>query len=82
MQIDQLLSIPCPGEGTTARLDATVAQARSLLGRRPAGDSSSWQREAAEFLESWEGDLQEAVQVVNKPQQDSWDEWQEKALEG
>eukprot|EP00959_Pyramimonas_sp_CCMP1952_P193353 4043458-Pyramimonas_sp.AAC.1 len=75
--------LPCPGERQNVRLDATLAQARSLARSFALDDGlDGWIEQRQEFLSSRDDDLSEARKAVAKVQQDSWAQWQEKALSG
>ena len=79
--MDLIVAQPCPGEGLSVRLDSTIVQARSLASRWAAG-STEWLEELDAFLEAIADDVDTAVTAISKGKQDSWDEWQEKALRG
>ena len=60
-----------------------MLQARALARRFPStGELSDWCDDCQEFLSSWDDDLTSAKQAIDKQKRDSWDEWQEKALQG
>ena len=78
----QVLQQPCPGEGLAVRVGATIAQARDFMRQWPPSSLEDWVQTVSGFLDSWEGDRAQAQQGLVKAKQDSWDEWQEKTLEG
>eukprot|EP00959_Pyramimonas_sp_CCMP1952_P425618 8915184-Pyramimonas_sp.AAC.1 len=80
-QIKQLQLLPVPGEGSSARLDATIRQARDLLTRWNI-TSVAWLQGAQEIMDFWNDDLELAQATLNRNKKESWGEWQEKALSG